>query len=308
MILPRSLPRIACVCLLALLATGCGIKTAYNNLDRLILWSSNDYVDFDKRQMAFLRAELDVLLYWHRRTQLPLYAEGLRTFERDVRKGLDRESLLVMESRVRSWGEALVGASMPLFGELLFSLSDAQITELQAGFEASNAEWLEPYEGLDAERRKAEWSKEFGDGFENFAGRLNRDQKAIIDRYRGRYRPDDAAWLGYRERWQAAVVALIRERKSYEQFELEFRELAFNRERWYGDDYRALFEHNESMYRDLSLELLGSLDAKQMSRFSDRLLGVAEDFEELAVDRRIEEPREACLVTCGPLGTEAIAR
>ncbi|NJN52463.1 MAG: hypothetical protein HC809_12600 [Gammaproteobacteria bacterium] len=290
--------RVTIVLIAALLCAGCGVKTAYNNLDRLIIWSANDFVDFDKAQSAYLRDELEVLLHWHRTTQLPLYAVGLRKLERDVRNGMDIEALLAVEGMVRSWGEALTQASMPLSAELLYSLSDAQIIELAVGFEESNAEFLEPYEGLDVEARREVWAEEFVDGIKLLAGRLSKDQVRLVDGYRDRYRPDDAAWLDYRRRWQAAVIAALRERQSYERFELAFRDIAGQRERWYGDEYRTLFEHNEAMYRDLTVELIGSLDAKQVSRFSDRLLSIAEDFEQLAGDASAVAPMPACLVTC----------
>jgi hypothetical protein len=81
-------------------------------------------------------------------------------------------------------------------------------------------------------------------------------------------------------------------------FELAYRDMASNRERWYGDAYRALFEHNEAMYRDLTLALLRRLDAKQMDRLSDRLLGIAADFEQLAGAAPTAPAGGACLVTC----------
>lgn len=290
--------RLGTALVVALMCAGCGVKTAYNNLDRLIVWAAKDFVDFDAQQTSYLKAELDVLLFWHRTTQLPLYADGLRALERDVRRGVDLETVVAMESKVKQWGESLTRASVPLAAELLYSLSDPQIIELEAGFEADNLEYLEPYEGVDGAARVALWAEEFGDAFAFMSGRLSKDQVHIIERYGERYRPDDLAWLDYRRRWQAAVVNLIRERKSYEAFELGYQDMALNRERFYGDAYRALFEHNESMYRDLTVELLRALTDKQKDRFSDRLLGIAEDFEQLVAVAKPVGPPAACLVTC----------
>ncbi len=283
----------------AVFASGCGVKSAYNNLDRLIAWGAKDFVDFDKTQMAYMRGELDSLLYWHRTTQLPLYAAGLRELEYDVRRGLDREALLEMEGRSRAWGETLIDASLPMVCELLYSLSDAQIEELEQGFADDNREWLEDYEGLDADARRKKWSEEFGDTFEFFSGRLTEPQRSIIERYSARWIPDDVSWLGYRERWQADVVKLIRARGSFEAFFLGFKDMATNRERWYGDDYRAAFEQNEEMYRVLTLELFAALGTEQLERLRDKLLDIAKDFEELAGEPRVEPPA-VCLVTCVP--------
>jgi len=280
------------------LVAGCGVKTAYNNLDRLIAWSVDDFISMDARQEQYFRSELEVLLHWHRTTQLPVYAQGLERIDREVARGLDLEDLLALEEMLSTWGRTLIEAGMPMSAELLYSLDDAQIEALAVAFEKNNDKWLKPYRNLDLGRRRLRWAEEFRDALENFVGRLTPAQRELVARASGSYEPDDAAWLEYRRRWQKDLVALVRARPGYPEFLLSFRSMWLQRERWYGAEYQRIFEANEAMYRRLTLEVLASLEPAQREALSGRLLGIAKDFAELAADAPPTSPAAACLVTC----------
>ena len=83
--------------------TGCGVKLAYNNLDRFIRWSMDDYMDLDAKQDAFFKAELASMLYWHRTTQLPTYARAIRDFDGQLADGATVEDLFVLRQEVEGW-------------------------------------------------------------------------------------------------------------------------------------------------------------------------------------------------------------
>jgi hypothetical protein len=286
----------AAVMLLAL--GGCGVKSLYDNVDRFILWSVDDFVEMDAAQEAFVRSRLGVFLYWHRTTQLPLYARGMERIEREIRAGLGYETLLELEAMVTGWAETVVAETVPFVAELLHSLTDAQVATLETGLTKNNEKWLKPYRGMSPEARRKRWAQDFVDAFENFSGRLDREQRAVVAAYAERWEPDDAAWLEYRERWQRDLVSLIRARRTHAEFELAFREMATGRERWYGEEYRRIFTANEALYRALTLEMLASLDEKQRQTLSQKLLAFARDFDELAAEAPPTAPAAVCLQTC----------
>jgi hypothetical protein len=290
--------RLVAVLVLVGAAGGCGVKSIYNNVDRFIVWSVDDYIEMDARQEEFFKRRLGVWLYWHRTTQLPRYARGVERIEREIRSGLSLEELLDIERMTTDWFDTLVAETVPFAAEVLHSLRDEQIGQLEKGFAKNNEKWLKPYRGLDPEERRKEWMEEYGDALENFIGKLGTAQRTIIERYGAEWRSDDDTWLAYRERWQRDLVALIRERRSHAEFELAFREMSLRRERYYGEDYRATFEANEAMYRRLTIDVLASLDAAQRATLSGKLLEIARDFDELAAEAPPTAPPAACLITC----------
>ena len=100
--------------LLALAGCSTGLRLAYQNLDRLAMWTLDDYVSLDKAQKAAFRREFSALQAWHRSTELPLYAADLRSlasaFEQDP---APREALERAMSQVEAHGERLWQQAQP---------------------------------------------------------------------------------------------------------------------------------------------------------------------------------------------------
>jgi hypothetical protein len=286
-------------------STGCGIKLLYNNLDRMILWDLDDYVELNDEQMAYLRAELDVVLYWHRTTQLPEYAVLLRDVDSAVAKGLTREHMAVFEERMIGYGEAMLGEFVPLMAEILYDLSPEQAADLARRSEKVNQKYLKEVDGLTQEERQKRWAKDFRDAYGMFVGKVTKEQRAIIAAQQGRYRPEEEVWVQYRRRWQGNLQEMLMKRGSYSEFELRFKDLAMNRERWYGPEYEAVFMHNEQLYRDLSLELAAAMTAEKHKKLTAKLNEWADTLEELSVEGEPPKNLTPCLVTCAEVTTTA---
>jgi len=96
---------------LALALTGCGVRTAYNNLDWLIMRWVNKQVSLDNEQELLFRTALDEQLRWHCASQLPDYVSFLNTVDQDLTAGrLDAE-------RLKSHAETLAGFGRQLLTE-----------------------------------------------------------------------------------------------------------------------------------------------------------------------------------------------
>jgi len=289
------------ICLVALFActAGCGIKSAYNNLDRFVRWSADDYMELDPQQDAYFKAELKSVLYWHRTTQLPIYAKALRELDADFANGPSMEEMTVFTEEVDGWWRNILEATLPLGSQLLYSASDAQIDQFAAQYERDVKKYVKPYAKMTPEERRERWARDFQDYFEVFAGHLNNEQRDMIRAQSGRFVPDDRSWADYRRRYGAALIALMRERGTYVEFSRAYRDLTFNRERWYTDEYAAALAANRALYRGLTLAVLDSLTIAQRRDLSKNLQDFARDFDELAAEAPAEAPPPApCLVGC----------
>ena len=79
----RGWLRTGAVVAAVLVATACSsIRLGYNNADTLLLYSLDSYFDLDDAQESLARERVRALLAWHRRTQLPDYAQLLDTAQR----------------------------------------------------------------------------------------------------------------------------------------------------------------------------------------------------------------------------------
>ena len=60
----------------AFVLAGCSAnRFLYNRADTFVRWAIDDYVDLTSEQQKRFDADLDGLLNWHRRDELPLYRE-----------------------------------------------------------------------------------------------------------------------------------------------------------------------------------------------------------------------------------------
>lgn len=279
-------------------ATGCGVKLAYNNLDRLARWSADDYLNLDAAQETFFNAELDVVLYWHRTTELPVYARTVRKLDVALADGATVEEMFVFRQEIEGWWRRILEASLPLMSQLMYSATDAQLDRFTGQVDKDALKYIKPYEKLSVDARRERWAREVRDGFESFTGRLSNAQRQLIKQFSVRWVPDDRSWADYRRRYGAALVALVRERNGYVEFSRAFRELTFNRERWYGDEYASALAWNQDLFRDLSIEVVNSLTPDQHRALSENLFEVAKDFDELSLDAAPTAPPSACLIDC----------
>ncbi len=279
-------------------ATGCGVKLAYNNVDRLVRWSADDYLNLDAAQQTYFNAELDAVLYWHRTTELPVYARTVRQLDVALADGATVEEMFVFRQEVEAWWQRILEASLPLSTQLMYSATDAQLDRFKAEFEKDTLKYIKPYEKLSVDARREKWARELRENFETVTGRLNDDQRRLINQFSARWVPDDRSWADYRRRYAEALAAQVRKRDGYVEFSLAFRGLTFNRERWYGDEYAAALSVNQNLYRDLTIEIVNSLTPEQHRELSKTLLDVAKDFDELSLDVTPTAPPGACLISC----------
>ena len=133
-----------------------------------------------------------------------------------------------------------------------------------------------------------------------FSGRLTREQKAYLNAQSVRYVPQFELWAEYRERWQADLMDLLRnKRHDPEAFTEAFVAISRNREAYYGEELTAVFDTNEQLAREVTAWLINNLTEKQRERFYERIGETAQVFRELAADVPNEIPQGGgCLATC----------
>ena len=277
----KILLRSGALVLLALLVGGCSVKFAYNNADRLLRWQVSEYIDLDREQKAVLSARIDEFMIWHRRTQLPEYADQMYLWSQQLTDQVTPEQIAGIFEQMLQWGERMEDRGLPIAVEIMAGLSDDQVAELGPRLELSNAEIAEPEFGLSEEEAQQSWAREFEDAMERFTGRLDIRQRDYIQRKAAGYQPERVLWAEYRRRWQADLLSLLDQRQS-DQFAAAFSELSRAREAYYGDKYTRVSEENIELSREVAAYVLSNLSQRQSDRLQDSLTKLGDDFAELA--------------------------
>ncbi len=275
----------------SLLLSGCAVKLAYNNLDRLVRWQTADYIDFTAEQREFFDARFDEYWHWHRATQLPLYSAYLRELSDEVEAGFDEAAAARLEGNVQSWITDGMDAAIPLMTELLLSLDAEQRQALRESMSEQNAELLE-------KEREYEFTKSVEDNYRRFIGRLTPEQQAVVSDAAASYEPYGETWIAYRERWQASLVALLERQPEYADAVVEIRLLVLERERWYSPEMRELDERNTALFRELGTFVFTTLSERQRQRAVSRINDYADTFDALHQGLKAKPEPAPCLVRC----------
>ena len=277
----KILLRSGALVLLVLLVGGCSVKFAYNNADRLLRWQVSEYIDLDREQKAVLSARIDEFMTWHRRTQLPEYADQMYLWSQQLTDQVTPEQIAGIFEQMLQWGERMEDRGLPIAVEIMAGLSDDQVAELGPRLELSNAQIAEPEFGLSEEEAQKSWAREFEDAMERFTGRLDIRQRDYIQRKAAGYQPERVLWAEYRRRWQADLLSLLDQRQS-DQFAAAFSELSRAREDYYGEKSTRVSEENIALSREVAAYVLSNLSQRQSDRLQDSLTKLGDDFAELA--------------------------
>ncbi|MCR9277687.1 MAG: DUF6279 family lipoprotein [Pseudomonadaceae bacterium] len=277
--------------LLPMLLSGCAVKLAYNNLDRLVRWQTADYIDFTKEQREFFDARFDEYWHWHRGTQLPRYSAYLRQLSSEVEAGFDEAAAARLEENVLSWITDGMDASIPLMTELLLSLDADQRAELATAMAEQNMKLLEEEEAF-------EFVDSVEDNYRRFIGRLTPEQRLVVSDAAQRYQRYGETWIAYRQDWQAELMALLERQPDYDVAVAEMRLLVLERERWYSPEMKELDERNTALFRELGTYVFTTLSDRQRKRAVNRINDYADIFDSLHRSLKPAPDPAPCLIRC----------
>ncbi len=196
--------------LCALALTGCSaVRVGYNQASTLTWWWLDGYMDFDAEQAPKVKSALEQWFAWHRRTQLPDYADLLAAAQVQVLQPVTPAQICRWNSDLRERVDASLRHAVPLAAQLLPVVGPPQLEHLRKRYAKSNRQFQEdflqppPHERLDATVERTI------DRAEMLYGRLDERQRQIIVRSAAASPFDPAAWYAERQAIQADVLRTL---------------------------------------------------------------------------------------------------
>lgn len=261
---PNTMTRTVTVIIATLLLSACTASYTYNQLDWLIPWYVDDYVDLTRTQRQSLQAQLAPRLAWHREEELEQYVALLDRIE----SGLDGT---VDAGTVYSWADDLLAAAQRVERTMMEvaldfgpEVSDEQMRE----FIGTLWERQDEYEEEFLERSDAEYAEDdfeyLTDLLERFLGRLSPDQSAALRAAANDLQRFDRAWLQERRAWLQILEPLLRNRKPGWQEAVMNAYEARLRER--TPAYHATLQHNLDRISEAYARALSIMSDRQRSR------------------------------------------
>lgn len=199
------------VALLLLALGGCSaLRLGYNQAPELAYWWLDGYVDFDEAQTLRTREGLRRWFDWHRRTQLPDYAQLLARAQVEVLGDATPDQACRWWDRLRERADLALGEAMPHAAEVLPLLGTAQIRHVERRQAKSNDEFRREYLDDDPARRLQANVDRAVDRAELLYGRLDDAQRERVARLVAGSPFDAELWQGERRARQQEALMLLR--------------------------------------------------------------------------------------------------
>ncbi|QHA81550.1 hypothetical protein E3Z27_07555 [Pseudomonas mediterranea] len=278
----RRLTRTVTFIALLLLLTACSrIGLAYRNLDLIIPWTLNDYLEINGEQKDWFNERLKEHLSWHCTTQLPGYLDWLDRLKIMVQN--DQVTDEALQQRTREAKAAIAETAReitPSAIELLQGLNDEQVADMDAAFikdqRKRQQEYLKPSLQQQIQERSERMEKRLND----WLGPLNIAQRQRVVAWSTALADQNQQWIANRAHWQNQFSAAVAQRHDPD-FPKRIEQLLVNRESLWTPAYREAYNNTEAQARSLLIDLMADSTPPQRERLLKKIDGVKKDFTDL---------------------------
>lgn len=278
----KTLLLLLCLSLLISACSRAGL--AYRNLDWLVPWRLNDYLNLDSQQQAWLKPRLQTHLQWHCSAELPRYIDWLQTTESILAQPQPNSAQLLEQFAQFDAALNRIGVEItPSAIELLQGLSEQQVSELYAAIDEDNLEDRQDFLDPPLATQISERQTRMQERLRPWLGRLNTAQTDHIATWANSLGEQNRLWLENRQLWQAELRKVVAERDSAD-FAERVTRLLQQRESFYSDEYRASYGRSRQALATLFSQLLSNSDEAQRERLSHRLRDLRRDLAEQQCD------------------------
>lgn len=274
------------LCLLTLLVlSGCSSTFTYRNLDWLVHWFIDDYIELTDQQEQVFDGHMKQWLAWHKSVELPRYRAHLETLREQVANGdMTQQQWLSHFEQGRAHWIRLRDHLSPELAVMAESLSDEQVTSLFKAIEKDINEDDEKDEESKSDAELLEERKErMQDNLKDYIGRLTDKQKQLIEHYAPMF-VNSNYWPDYQRRVTQAARELFEQRQTDPEFSNKLAVLMMNPDIYKIAEHEQVAEQNRRTSAAFLAEALSSTTAKQKRKMLSKIDDLIEDVTDLQED------------------------
>jgi hypothetical protein len=273
---------VACL-LVTVSLVACTASFTYNQLDWLIPWYVEDYIDLSRDQRKLLRGHLTPVLQWHREEELSGYIVILDRIESDL-------AVPVQPATVRGWIDEATAAGQRVEESMLSvaldfgaSVSPEQMDEFAASLRKQQREYEEEFLDRSDEEYVTDNHENLVEFIERFTGRLDGGQKQRLFTAAGDLQRFDGVWLQDRENWLNRLEPLLQRPPGWQS---SVQAAYMNRETSRSSAYREILDHNLGIVTAAVADLMNGLSDRQRQRVTREINNLRSQLEKLISQSR----------------------
>ena len=278
----RRLKLLMVLLTLSLVLAGCNrVGLAYRNLDVIIPWTLNDYLDMNAGQKSWFNDTLKEHLAWHCTTQLPGYLDWLDRLQQMVDSNQVTDAALQTRTVEAKQAIAEIAREItPSAVQLLQGLDDQQVKDtsdaLAKDLRKRQDEYLKPPLAQQIKDRAERMSKRL----DAWIGPLSPGQQNRVTAWSTELGAQNQAWIGNRAHWQAQFIEALQQRHSAD-FPQKIQQLLVDRESLWTPQYRAAYAQTEAAARGLLVDVMAQSSPAQRLKLTQKIDKVRSDFQAL---------------------------
>lgn len=280
--MPRWLYHLSLPLILSLALTACNrVDLAYRNLDVIIPWTLNDYLDMNSEQKDWLDQRLQQHLSWHCTTQLPGYLDWLERLQQMVANNQVNDTEL--QARTAEARQAIAVSARqitPSAVQLLQGMSDQQVSEMNQAFAKDLRERQDKYLKPPLAQQITQRAERMDKRLRDWLGPLNQAQQQRVVAWSTALGEQNQQWIANRAHWQSQFSAAMAQRQAPD-FGKRIETLLVDRESLWTPAYRQAFNDTEAQARSLIVDLMADSSADQRQRVLQKIDKLHSNFEGL---------------------------
>jgi hypothetical protein len=193
------------------LLTGCGslLRLSYGQAPNLAFWWIDGYADLDSVQSPRVRDALEQWFEWHRRTQLPSYADLLARAQREMLEPTTPQALCAWRDELQRRVDTAVEQAAPPLAALIVTLKPEQLQHIERKLAKNGVELRADFAQFNRDERAKASFKRTLERYEMFYGTLDEAQRARLASLLAASPFDADRWLAERERRNADMMRTL---------------------------------------------------------------------------------------------------
>ncbi|PIB62874.1 DUF6279 family lipoprotein [Pseudomonas sp. 2822-17] len=267
---------------LSLALAGCNrVGLAYRNLDVIIPWTLNDYLDMNAGQKSWFNDKLKEHLAWHCTTQLPGYLDWLDRLQQMVDDNQVTDAALKMRTAEAEQAIAEIAREItPSAIELLQGLDEQQVKEMNDALAKDLRKRQDDYLKPPLAQQIKDRAERMNKRLDTWMGPLSTSQQNRVTAWSIALGEQNQEWIGNRAHWQAQFIDAVQQRHSTD-FPKKMQQLLVDRESLWTPQYRAAYAQTEAAARSLIVDVMAESTPQQRLKLTQKIDGVRSDFNAL---------------------------
>ncbi len=263
-----------------LLLGSCSNRFVYNNMDWLIHWYIDDYIEFTGTQRQHFDQRMDAWLVWHRSEELAKYRQQLLRLKilADSPEAPAHLWLAHLQEGRSHWLRVTERLA-PDLARLALSLSESQINALFHKFHEQADKRQRQRAEKGPEARLKDRQKRTLSTISDWAGKLSDRQKAIIRQSTQGFAFNDALWDAYQQRVRDELHRLILAQHAQGKVSPALITLLTNPTSLQGQTLADMRGYNRRHLSEMLERLWPTLSARQRKRIGKQITNLVEDIE-----------------------------